>query len=56
MSEVKRLFGGFIKKRNPNLNRNSTLKMLDVRKKLFNSNRYRIDWVKFMEDFNKYNQ
>jgi hypothetical protein len=33
ISEVKRLFGGLIKHKNPNLNRNRTLKMLDARRR-----------------------
>jgi hypothetical protein len=55
MSEVKKLFGGFIKKRKPNLNRNSTLKMLDARKRLFNQTRHTIDWDKFVKQYYKNN-
>jgi hypothetical protein len=55
MSEVKKLFGGFIKKREPNLNRNSTLKMLDTRKRLLNQTRHTIDWDKFVEHYLKLN-
>ena len=44
-----------LRKSNPNLNRNSTLKMLATRKRLFNQTRYTIDWDKFVEEYLKKN-